>query len=310
MAADSAAQLTAPEQLAAVLGPQLLCAAAAGGHVSTVSLLLHLFPAAVTVPVYGLLPIHCAAQTGAPAAVAALIEAAPHTAMAAAQDSGAGSSHRGFTPLHFSCLTGNVPTAFTLLNAAPVATTVRDAAGRLPLHIAAWQGREGVIELLLQAAPSTARMLDGEQRTAAHIAAFFGQADALRMLLAAAPDTARILAPSWCQSHPAGSPLHLAASRGHVAAVSVLLEIAPDLALARDDALRQTPLHAAVRAGHLPVVQLLLGRAPAPAALVEAGDKYGNTVTHAAAVAGNADVLQVALRRGVQTSRESPGLQG
>ncbi|PRW33560.1 Arabinanase levansucrase invertase [Chlorella sorokiniana] len=284
------------------LAPRLLCMAAAGGRAVTVRSLLGMFPGSADMPVGGKLAIHWAAQTGNHDTVAVLLNTAPLTAMAVAQQPDEGGC-KGFTPLHFSCLAGNTGTATALLQRALIAALVRDAAGRLPLHILAQQGQQAqqglqglweLISTLIRVVPNSPKELDARQWTPTHTAAAYGNAEALRTLLAAATDTAKALA-RGC------TPLHAAAEGGHVAAALALLSTAPDLIAARDQ-LRRTPLHLAALEGHAEMVRLLLSKAPRPAALAEAADARGDLAIHLAAAELHTDVLQVLLRAAQHTA--------
>ncbi|EFN53984.1 hypothetical protein CHLNCDRAFT_135944 [Chlorella variabilis] len=108
-------------------------------------------------------------------------------------------------------------TAVRKLLAAGARADQANEDGWLPLHFASSCGHEG------EAAPSTA---------------------------SAAPATALAM------EHDGWTPLHRAAERGNIEALTLLLEVAPELAFA-PDAFGETALHQVLRCGHSPADRVL-----------------------------------------------------
>ncbi len=115
------------------------------GHAEVVKLLLAAAPGtelALSTD-EGNTALHFAATWGAPAAVQALLQAAPETALVA--------DVWGHLPLHGGA--GHVEVVRLLLAAAPGTELARTANGRTALHCAASRGAPAAVQALLQAAP-------------------------------------------------------------------------------------------------------------------------------------------------------------
>jgi len=98
-------------------------------------------------------------------------------------------------------------------------------------------------------------------------------------------------------------PMHRAASLGLVNAVRTLLSVGTNPG--EVDELAETPLHKAAREGHAETV-----RALAPACDLNAMSGMGMTALHWAALAGNAEVVEVLLEFGADPTIASPATDG
>jgi hypothetical protein len=180
-------------------------------------------PAAITLAdVRGNLPLHfAAARTGGAATVAALLAAAPWTAMAT-------TTNWNLTPL-FEAAGADEESALLLLAADPAAVTVRAAlsfrVGWTALTQAARSGHARLVAAILEVAPHAALIGDGNNDLPLHWASQHGfkpgHAVVRRLLIAAAPETC------FMRDRDGDTPLMCAALQGNAGAIEQLLAAAP-----------------------------------------------------------------------------------
>ncbi|EFN53860.1 hypothetical protein CHLNCDRAFT_135971 [Chlorella variabilis] len=115
-------------------------------------------------------------------------------------------------------------------------------------------------------------------------AARLGDEEAVRHLLAAGARSDQADADGWL-------PMHVASSCGHETVLRLLLEPAPDTALAVDFS-GWTPLHRAANCGSIEEMKLLLSAAPAAASML---NKSKEAPIHRAAYSSNAAAVQLLL---------------
>ena len=149
------------------------------------------------------------------------------------------------------------------MEAAPEMAAAADDRQATPLFVAVTKCGPALVRELLQAAPQTATQPGPAGVFPLEAAILYGREDTARVLLQAAPEAAR----QRGQEHGV-VPLHQAAERGLAGLVALLLQLAPETALAPDDD-GALPLHLAAVRGHADVVRLLLDAAPAAAAVAD-----------------------------------------
>jgi ankyrin repeat protein len=163
------------------------------------------------------------------------------------------------------------------------------------LHLAAKHGHIGIVEHLL-AAQIDLEDTDTEGQTALLAAAAHGQYSMVRFLLDNGSDI-------HCHNNDQQTALYLAARSGHDDVVRLLLASGADsLALARQG---QPALHAAVTAGHHQVVYLFAEHGSPP---LDLRNRSGRTALHLAAHRQDWDMVALLLKKGADVNaKESRG---
>ena len=235
-------------------------------------------------PFYGEAPLFCAARTGQPRLVGALLGAG-----AKVEAKGPG----GATALIAAAGAGHADVCAALLEAG-AKVGAATARGATPMHAAALGGHEAVLTLLLAAgADADAPERKGEKCTPLLRAAMQPEPAAVAVLLAAG-------AKVGARSAKLDAPLHVAAATGHAAVLGLLLEESGgDLELTNKAGC--TALVLAAAAGQLECLCVLLGAGAA----VGAADKHGQAALHHAALKNQCAAAELLLGAGAAVDAPS-----
>ncbi|XP_077446938.1 serine/threonine-protein phosphatase 6 regulatory ankyrin repeat subunit A isoform X1 [Stigmatopora argus] len=233
-------------------GRTCLHAAAAGGNLECLNLLLNIGADFNKKDNYGRTPLHYASANCNYHCVFALV------------GSGAGVNEldqRGCGPLHYAAAADTDGKCVEYLLRNNAEPGVRDQHGYSAVHYASAYGRTLSLELMASETPldvlmessGTEFQNDAEcqgQISPLHLAAYHGHCGALEVLLSSMTDVD--------VRNPQGrTPLNLACSRGHQECVSLLLHRGAS-PTACDYSQKTTPLHAAVTNGHSSCLRLLV----------------------------------------------------
>ena len=260
-----------------------LCAAARGGHLEVVTLLLTLSgPAAAARRRPHASALHAACHQGH-------IEVAETLLHAGADVDGLATAF-GITPLHLAAARNDAPLAELLLRFRATVDVPAASNGATPLLVAAGRGFDDVVELLLAHGAGTS--IDRGVRTAARetplwLAAAFGNTKCVRMLVLSGANIA------FQTKDTGATPIYAAASRGHTAVVDVFLGAAPvcaEVDIATTTARGATPLWACAARNDIVTMERLLS---ADVDVNKPAADDGSTPLYAAAVRGHAAAVKM-----------------
>eukprot|EP00435_Cladocopium_sp_Y103_P049320 s54_g14.t2 len=194
-------------------------------------------------------------------------------------------SSEGRSLLHQAAGAGHVEVVGRLL-AANADLHFRDEHRACPLHEAAAKGHAAVVQQLV-AARAAVGEVDCEGKEALHWAASKGHVEAAKVLLKANAQVGS-------QGNDGETPLHLAASSGHVSLAEILLDhgAAINVTLQRRDDIFGPILRTGNFWSRQRFADFLSRRTSAAVPAVAASERAGS-VAHAAAAAGQLDVLQL-----------------
>uniref|UniRef100_A0A671LEK8 Serine/threonine-protein phosphatase 6 regulatory ankyrin repeat subunit A-like n=1 Tax=Sinocyclocheilus anshuiensis TaxID=1608454 RepID=A0A671LEK8_9TELE len=270
-------------------GRTCLHAAAAGGNLECLNLLLNTGADFNRKDSFGRTPLHYAASNCNYQCLFALV------------GSGANVNEldkRGCTPLHYAAASdadGNLSHFLTrcleylLRNDANPG--IRDNQGYNAVHYASAYGHRLCLELLMETS-GTDILNDSDVRAPVsplHLAAYHGHHQALEVLVQSLLD----LDVRTAQGH---TPLDLAAFKGHVECVDVLINQGASI-LVKDYTLKRTPIHAAATNGHSECLRLLIGNADLQSA-VDIQDGIGQTPLMLSVLGGHTDCVYSLINKG------------
>ena len=89
----------------------------------------------------------------------------------------------GKSPLHMTCLNGNIETSRKLLELCPRLVRCKDVRGYLPLHTACKKERPKLLELLIEEYSSPIKEKNSERQTPISIAAQYDHLENLKVLI-------------------------------------------------------------------------------------------------------------------------------
>ena len=230
-------------------------------------------------------------------------------------------NHKGCTALHWAADNNHTDVLQVLIDAG-ADIEARDNTGYSPLLIACRSGSLDTVKLLVRAGAGV-RVTNNDGHTCLTIAASRGHTETVRYLLflpevevdhannvgssalcAAAqgkyPDVVQVLIDAGADTEARGigySPLSAASHIGAFVIVKKLIEAGATARTPADDGC--TCLHLAVFSGHTETVRYLLGFTDVD---VDHADNKGYTALHEAAEKGNADMVQVLVDCGANTS--------
>uniref|UniRef100_A0A8C1WR17 Ankyrin repeat domain 28b n=1 Tax=Cyprinus carpio TaxID=7962 RepID=A0A8C1WR17_CYPCA len=281
-------------------GRTCLHAAAAGGNLECLNLLLNTGADFNRKDSFGRTPLHYAAANCNYQCLFALV------------GSGANVNEldkRGCTPLHYAAASDADGKCLEYLLRNDANPGIRDNQGYNAVHYASAYGHRLCLELLMETS-GTDILNDSDVRAPVsplHLAAYHGHHQALEVLVQSLLD----LDVRTAQGH---TPLDLAAFKGHVECVDVLINQGASI-LVKDYTLKRTPIHAAVMViidcrvrfiymffrtplmlsvlgGHTECVYSLINKG----ANVDAKDKRGRTALHRGAVTGHEECVEALLQ--------------
>ncbi len=191
----------------------------------------------------------------------------------------------GRTPLHMSCLNGNLEVCKLLVQSS-AKVEVQDNKSATPLH-KALQNVKNPVEIagLLAEEGADLNARDMEGATPLHYAAFSGHLAGFTLLL---KKGALITA----EDNHGSSPLHWAAHCGHSSCVSYLIR--KGISIDEADTQGRTPLILAVSNGHVECAKFLMRKG----ASLSARDINGATSLHHAAYGGHLELCEFLLEQG------------
>ena len=190
----------------------------------------------------------------------------------------------GSTALEKASVLGHVAVVEELLKLSGD-SSAKNMWGRTPLHAAVNENRQAVVAAIVAHAPDTVEIEDENWMTPMHLAARVGLVSLVELLLTAGADTEAM-------TKDGRTSLHLACERRFSEIVGALL--AADAYPDTETVLQQTPLHFAAKAGAEGCVALLV-EAGSP---VDAVDCTDSTPLHWAAARGHARAVEELLKGG------------
>eukprot|EP00434_Breviolum_minutum_P038163 symbB.v1.2.033844.t1/scaffold4261.1/size42272/3 len=215
-----------------------LAEAARDGNVEAAEHFVKVSPESInSKDIFGLTPLHDAAERGYPGVAKVLLEA-----RASIHDK----THTSRTPLHWTAENGH-PSVAKLLLEARAHTEAKNQWGLTPLHETARQGHAGVAQLLLPAGADI-EAKDAWGRTPLHWAPQLGHLSVAQLLLGHNADLN-------ATDRDCLTPLHFAAQSGRCDAVEMLLDQNADATV--QDRAGHTPYDKAESNGHQKVMELL-----------------------------------------------------
>ncbi|KAG5563866.1 hypothetical protein RHGRI_000160 [Rhododendron griersonianum] len=182
---------------------------------------------------------------------------------------------KGKNPLHLAISTGQVEFVQKLLEIKPKLAEVVDTELGAALHIASANGNLEIVEILVkEIKPKLAKVLDTELGAALHIASANGDIKIVEALVELSPEMC------MARNQDGNNPLHIAAMEGKVHVLKKLVETFP---LAAQVILDQgdTILHLCVKYNQLECLRLLLEIIRDPE-FVQSKDANGNSMLHVA----------------------------
>uniref|UniRef100_A0A8C9ZU36 Ankyrin repeat domain 52a n=1 Tax=Sander lucioperca TaxID=283035 RepID=A0A8C9ZU36_SANLU len=284
-------------------GRTCLHAAASGGNVECLNLLLSSGTDLNKRDVMGRTPLHYAAANGRYQCTVTLVGAgAEETCLSPSVfslkyqsclehllDNGADPSmvnSKGYSAVHYAAYHGNKQNLELLLEMSFNALgDIESSIPVSPLHLAADKGHWQALRVLTETA-AYVDMQDAAGRSVLYLAAQKGYARCVEVLLAQGASCLlndnRLM---W-------TPIHVAASNGHSDCLRMMIEYGEEGDLTNvADKFGQTPLMLAVLAGHTDCVHYLLEKG----ALPDAKDKRSSTALHRGAVLGHDDCVTALL---------------
>uniref|UniRef100_A0A673HGP3 Serine/threonine-protein phosphatase 6 regulatory ankyrin repeat subunit A n=1 Tax=Sinocyclocheilus rhinocerous TaxID=307959 RepID=A0A673HGP3_9TELE len=263
-------------------GRTCLHAAAAGGNLECLNLLLNTGADFNRKDSFGRTPLHYAAANCNYQCLFALV------------GSGANVNEldkRGCTPLHYAAASDADGKCLEYLLRNDANPGIRDNQGYNAVHYASAYGHRLCLELLMETS-GTDILNDSDVRAPVsplHLAAYHGHHQALEVLVQSLLD----LDVRTAQGH---TPLDLAAFKGHVECVDVLINQGASI-LVKDYTLKRTPIHAAATNGHSECLRLLIGNADLQSA-VDIQDGIGQTPLMLSVLGGHTDCVYSLINKG------------
>uniref|UniRef100_A0A8C1BTR0 Ankyrin repeat domain 28b n=1 Tax=Cyprinus carpio carpio TaxID=630221 RepID=A0A8C1BTR0_CYPCA len=254
-------------------GRTCLHAAAAGGNLECLNLLLNTGADFNRKDSFGRTPLHYAAANCNYQCLFALV------------GSGANVNEldkRGCTPLHYAAASDADGKCLEYLLRNDANPGIRDNQGYNAVHYASAYGHRLWTDILN----------DSDVRAPVsplHLAAYHGHHQALEVLVQSLLD----LDVRTAQGH---TPLDLAAFKGHVECVDVLINQGASI-LVKDYTLKRTPIHAAATNGHSECLRLLIGNADLQSA-VDIQDGIGQTPLMLSVLGGHTDCVYSLINKG------------
>ncbi|MEE6465994.1 hypothetical protein FKM82_006784 [Ascaphus truei] len=303
-------------------GRTCLHAAAAGGNLECLNLLLNTGADFNKKDKFGRTPLHYAAANCNYQCLFALV--------------GSGASvndldERGCSPLHYAAASDTDGKCLEYLLRNDANPGIRDKQGYNAVHYAAAYGHRLCLELIARETPldvlmetsGTDMLNDADSRapiSPLHLAAYHGHHQALEVLVQSLLDLD-------VRNSNGRTPLDLAAFKGHVECVDVLINQGASI-LVKDYVVKRTPIHSAATNGHSECLRLLIGNADVQTAVdihdgngqtplmlsvlnghtecvysllnkganVDAKDKWGRTALHRGAVTGHEECVEALLQ--------------
>uniref|UniRef100_A0A8C4HHT0 Ankyrin repeat domain 28b n=1 Tax=Dicentrarchus labrax TaxID=13489 RepID=A0A8C4HHT0_DICLA len=266
-------------------GRTCLHAAAAGGNLECLNLLLNTGADFNRKDSFGRTPLHYAAANCNYQCLFALV--------------GSGASvndldERGCTPLHYAAASdtdGKSVVCLEYLLRNDANPGIRDNQGYNAVHYASAYGHRLCLELLMETS-GTDILNDSDVRAPVsplHLAAYHGHHHAMEVLVQSLLDLD-------VRNSQGRTPLDLAAFKGHVECVDVLINQGASI-LVKDFTLKRTPIHAAATNGHSECLRLLIGNADLQSA-VDIQDGNGQTPLMLSVLSGHTDCVYSLLNKG------------
>uniref|UniRef100_A0A3Q3JMF0 Uncharacterized protein n=1 Tax=Monopterus albus TaxID=43700 RepID=A0A3Q3JMF0_MONAL len=272
-------------------GRTCLHAAAAGGNLECLNLLLNTGADFNRKDSFGRTPLHYAAANCNYQCLFALV--------------GSGASvndldERGCTPLHYAAASDTDGKCLEYLLRNDANPGIRDNQGYNAVHYASAYGHRLCLELIAGETPldvlmetsGTDILNDSDVRAPVsplHLAAYHGHHQAMEVLVQSLLDLD-------VRNGQGRTPLDLAAFKGHVECVDVLINQGASI-LVKDFTLKRTPIHAAATNGHSECLRLLIGNADLQSA-VDIQDGNGQTPLMLSVLSGHTDCVYSLLNKG------------
>uniref|UniRef100_A0A8C9ZU57 Ankyrin repeat domain 52a n=1 Tax=Sander lucioperca TaxID=283035 RepID=A0A8C9ZU57_SANLU len=262
-------------------GRTCLHAAASGGNVECLNLLLSSGTDLNKRDVMGRTPLHYAAANGRYQCTVTLV--------------GAGAEvnepdQTGCTPLHYSAASQAFSSCLEHLLDNGADPSMVNSKGYSAVHYAAYHGNKQNLELLLEMSFNALGDIESSIPVSPlHLAADKGHWQALRVLT----ETAAYVD---MQDAAGRSVLYLAAQKGYARCVEVLLAQGASCLL-NDNRLMWTPIHVAASNGHSDCLRMMIEYGE-EGDLTNVADKFGQTPLMLAVLAGHTDCVHYLLEKG------------